>query len=176
MKRAAVLALLLAAPVAGCVESPSAEGFLAVVPRIVDVVEQDARANAPGGAATGPLLMDLRSFVANGSQLVGEDLTSEQVTAAVGRPFEAVVEADSALLCDSPDATDCWVRRHGVYVHLNVVRGTEGQITALARGTVTDRSSFPTHICDRVWRMVFVREGAGWTLAERELRPVPTSC
>jgi hypothetical protein len=171
MKRAVLLlpALLLAA----CSPPrPTPAEYLAVVPQIVRFMETDARQNAPGQPAQGPLMIDVRSFTANGARMVGSPVDSTRFRQAVGRPFEPVAAEDSVLLLEETGtAAGKWVKRYGVYLHLNQVRAAGDEMTAVVRSTTTDRRGFPTELCDRVWRLNFHRGANGaWALHEKNLR------
>lgn len=172
MKRAAAVLSLLLPLLAACdSRRPTQEEYLATVPRIIAFLEEDARKNAPGQPAEGPLFLDARSFTANGSRMVQAPIDTAAFRAAVRKPFETVVAEDSVLLLDETEtAGGTWVKQYGVYLHLNQVRSAGDRMTALGRSTITDRSAFPTRICDRIWQMIFRREGGAWALAETNLR------
>lgn len=171
--RAVLLPLLLVLAAACDGRRPTVDEFLAVAPQIVRFAEEDGRRNAPGSPAEGPLFLDPRSFAASGARMVEAPIDTARLRAAVGRPFETVISEDSVLLLDETNtASGVWVKQYGVYVHLNQVRAAGDRMTVLVRNTTTDRRSFPTTLCDRVWRLIFRRQGeqGTWALSEQELR------
>lgn len=173
LRRALLPLLLLALPLAGCgADRPDTEDFLEVVPEMVAAVEAEARENAPGRPAQGPLIVDAGSFSGAWALRARTQLDSARVIEALGRPEAEVARPDEVMLCDESElGGGCWIRSYGVFVHLNVVRRADDEISALVTGTVTDRRAFPTWICERVWGVTFRRDEAGaWSLAERELR------
>lgn len=180
MKRAARAALLLSlAALAACTERPAPEAYLDVLPRAVEFAEADARRTQPGQPAQGPLIVDLASFAYGARTVTATQVDTARLRAAVGRPFMNIpfTQADSAMLCDEGGGSGlgggtggCWVRQYGVYLHLNQARAAGDRMTLLVTSTSTNRSVFPTHICDRVWRLVFLRSDGEWELAERDLR------
>lgn len=172
LRRALPLVLLLL-PLAACgADRPGTEDYLQVVPEMVAVVEADARENAPGRPAQGPLILDAGSFAGGWALRARSQLDSARVIEAVGRPEAEIARPNDVILCDESElGGGCWVRSYGVFVHLNVVRRADDEISSLVTGTVTDRRAFPTWICERVWGLTFRRDEAGaWSLADRELR------
>ncbi|HEU0012156.1 MAG TPA: hypothetical protein VFQ45_00650 [Longimicrobium sp.] len=169
MKRAApaLAALLLAA----CSSTrPTREDYFEVMRQMVRFVEDDARRNAPGRVADGPLQVDLRSFRGGGFAVTRESFTDDDIAAALGRPIVRA-EMEDVMLCDTVSSVGgCWVRQFGVFVHLNVARTTTDQVTALVRTTTTDRRTHPSDWCDRVWWLRYRKQGGAWSLAERDLR------
>lgn len=173
MRAARALFLPLAVLAACTTERPSAEVYLDVLPRVVEFAENDARREQPGQPATGPLIVDLPSFAFGGRTVTGANVDTARLRAAIGKPFVDIpfAQADSALLCDQGGTVGgCWVRQYGVYLHLNQARAAGGRMTVLLTSTSTNRSEFPTRICDRVWRLVFLRRDGQWEMAERDLR------
>ncbi len=172
MMRVRPLLAVLLALTAGCtIERPTEADYLAVLPKVLAFSEADARANAPGRRAEGPLHVDLKSFVGGARLVTKTDVKPEAVRQALGRPAVISVHADSTLLCDQGDMVGgCWVREYGVYVHLNLMRWAPGELTAFVASTTTDRREFPTRICDRVWKVRYERVGTEWKEMERELR------
>jgi hypothetical protein len=167
--RACLLALFAAAAACGS-ERPSTEDYLAVVPQLVAFAESDARDNAPGVPATGALFLDLASLAAGGRSVLGQAPDSASLAAAVDRPFRHA-RIEDVLLCDEEGTGGggCWVREYGVFVTVNAVRRSEGRMTALVRSISTDRRVRPTFLCDRYWRLRFVRRNGEWRLEEQTL-------
>lgn len=178
MKRAARVLFLLLAVIAACSpERPAPEVYLDALPRVIEFAEADARRNQPGQPAQGPLIVDLPSFAYGARTVTGVEVDTARLRAAVGQPFLNIpfAQADSAMLCDEGGGIGgCWVRQYGVYLHLNQARAAGDRMTVLLTSTTTNRSLFPTHICDRVWRLIFLRRDGQWEMAERDLRQ--TTC
>lgn len=172
MKHRVAVLLVLAAALAGCKEHRATpREYLAVVPEIVRFMEQDAREHAYGRGARGPLLADLESFRGNAFRATGEVLDSAAVQAAIG-PEVRDLQPDSALLCqESEFAAGCWVREYGVYLHLNLITPSPGQLRAFASSEVTDPRYIPSVVCKRVWELTFTQPdtAAPYRLTDREL-------
>lgn len=168
-------ALLLPAALlllAGCApEKPSEEEYLEVAAQAVRVADEDARAHAAEGSATGPLLLNVRSFAGGSQRATGEQISPETVLAAferrLDRPFQPT-PPDSSFNCIEMElGSSCWVPRNGVFVHLNIAHGTPGQITLVVTSTVTAGNYIPPVLCDRILRMEFEERGEEWVLEEK---------
>jgi hypothetical protein len=102
--------------------------------------------------------------------VLGQAPDSASLAAAVDRPFRHA-RIEDVLLCDEEGTGGggCWVREYGVFVTVNAVRRSEGRMTALVRSISTDRRVRPTFLCDRYWRLRFVRRNGEWRLEEQTL-------
>lgn len=163
-----VVLLLLA----GCgTEKPSEEAYLDVAAQAVRAAEEDARAHAAEGSATGPLLLNVRSFAGGAQRATGEVIPPERMQAAFERRLEQPFEPtppDSSFNCLEMElGNSCWVPRNGVFVHLNIAHGTPGEIELVVTSTVTAGNYVPPVLCDRILRMEFVRRGEEWVLEEK---------
>lgn len=171
MKRIALFAAtLLPLMLAGCTgPRPTMPEYLGVARQILQFAEQDARQNQPGRVADGPLYVNLISFQNAAEHVTGDTLSQDSMSRALGEPTHAILE--QALLCDTESGFGgCWVRKYGVWVNLNIVRRSGGDLRAHVRSTSTDRRRRPTDFCDRVWMLDFRKEGGEWRMADRTLR------
>ena len=169
MKRIALAAVLLPMLTAGCSgERPTLSEFLDVSRQILAFAEQDARQNQPGRANDGPLYVNLNSFRHAANRVTGDTISQDSISRVLGEPIPAAQE--QVLLCDTVGFGGCWVRKYGIWVNLNLVRGSGDEVTAFVRSTSTDRRIRPTSWCDRIWVLDFRRqENGAWQLAERRL-------
>lgn len=165
--------LALALTLAGCgSERPTEAEYLGVVSQAVRTSVEDARAHAPPGSGTGPLLIDVRSFSGGGVRAIGEQVPAEKVEqslrGALGAPFQDA-PTDSSFTCMELEmGPSCWVPRNGMFVHLNVASRASGEMTLHVTSRVTASHYIPPVICDRILRMNFVKEGERWVMKEKE--------
>lgn len=168
-----LLSLVLAALLPACgSEPPSVEEYLGLVPQAVRVAEEDARAAAPRGSATGPLLVDVQSFAAGSHRATGEIIPPATVQEVLQRTLEQPFRPtprDSSFNCMELElGHSCWVPFNGVYVRLNVASRVQGRITLHVSTSVTASNYIPPVLCDRILRMKFVQEDGRWVLREKE--------
>lgn len=172
MKRFAIAAgllpMLLLAACSG--ERATMPEFIDVARQVLRFAEADARQNQPGRVADGPLYVNLLSFRTAANRVTGEQITEDSISRALGEPTQAILE--QALLCDTASGFGgCWVRKYGVWINLNLVRSSGGEMTAYVRSTTTNRTLRPTDFCDRVWILEFRRqENGSWQMSDRRLR------
>lgn len=165
MKRLLLTSLLVLA--AGCGSGkPSEADYLDVVRQTVRFAEDDARRAAPPGSATGPLLLDVKSFRGGSLRATGEVVDAEKVSGAVDRPFQATVPDSSFNCMDMELGPSCWVPRNGVFVHLNLASRGPDRITMHYTSTVTASNYVPPVLCDRAFRLEFVRGSSGWVMQD----------
>jgi hypothetical protein len=167
MSRRTVLALPFVAALAGCLpDPPSAEEYLSVIRSTVEYVEADARRSAPGDPGEtpdGPLYVDTRSFAGGAQRIIFKPMDEATLAKNVGRPFEPAIHPDSVLLCDQGGlSSGCWVKRYGVAMKLNLVEQIDDRMNAHVVSWATDRSVFPTRICERVVKVMFRKQGTAW--------------
>ena len=163
----ALLALAACQP-----ERHTPRDFYAILPQLVRFVETDARQEAEGRPAEGPLYIHTNSFAGGGWQLTRQRLNPDTVFAAIGRAdAQSAVPREALILEDSAGFGGRWVRGYGVLLHMNLMKWDAEEMTATVTSYTTDRRRFPTDICRRVWRVSFREAGEGrWELGERELR------
>lgn len=167
MKRIAAAAVLVL--LAACTrERATVPDFMAVAGEVLRFAEQDARQNQPGRVADGPLYVNLLSFRNAARSVTGRELEVDSISAALGDPVQA--EQLQVLLCDTVGFGGCWVRKYGIWVNWNLASGGAREIEASVRTTSTDRRVHPTHFCDRVWRLRYVKQDGAWALADSTLR------
>lgn len=168
MKRLLLTALLaVCAAAAGCgSEKPSEADYLDVVRQTVRYAEDDARRAAPRGSATGPLLLDVKSFRGGSVRATGKVVETDRIAGAVDRPFQATVPDSSFNCLEMELGTSCWVPRNGVFVHLNLASRASDRITMHYTSTVTASNFVPPVLCDRAFRLEFVRGERGWVIRE----------
>jgi hypothetical protein len=165
-RRSAFVLPLLAALAACGGDRPAPEAYLAVIRGTVEWVEADARRNAPGDPGEnpdGPLYLDTRSFAAGAQRVTFQAMDEPTLARGVGRPFEPAIHPDSVLLCDEGGlSSGCWVKRYGVAMKLNIVELVDDRMNAHVVSWATDRSIFPTRICERVVKVTFRKQGEAW--------------
>jgi hypothetical protein len=177
MKRtAAPLAALALLALAACQpRRPGLEDYYAILPELVRAVEADARQNAAGRPAEGPLFLDLESFAGGGWQLTKQRTSRDSVWAAIAHPGARPARPDSALVLeDSMSVGGRFVREYGVFERLHLVKWEPGEIAVTIASYTTDRRRWPTDVCERVLRVTFRRQGEGeparWTQSDTEVR------
>lgn len=170
--RAPRLAWALLAALAACDAPgrPPPEIWTQIVPQIVNFAERDARANAYGGAARGPLIVNVESFRGNGYRLTHHRFAPGEIERAIGRPV-LNLEDTAAVVCEQTEpAPGCWIKDYGVLLRLNIVHHAPERIRAFVTSTVTDQRYIPPVLCDRGWELVFRKSEAGrWGLADSTL-------
>jgi hypothetical protein len=160
-------ALLLSLAAAACgSDRPSEADYLDVVRQTVRFAEADAREAAPAGSATGPLLLDVKSFRGGSLRATGKVVEVERIASAVDRPFQATVPDSSFNCMDMELGASCWVPKNGVFVHLNLASRAPGRITMHYTSTVTASNYVPPVLCDRVFRLEFARRGGEWVMQD----------
>ena len=163
---ALVLALAL---LAGCSPEPATvPDFMEVAGQLLRFAERDARAHQPGRASDGPLYVNLFSFRNAARTLTRQDVEVDSIAAALGDPVQA--EQIQVMMCDTVGFGGCWVRKYGIWVNWNLAGGGAREIEASVRTMSTDRRVHPTNFCDRVWRLRFQKQEAGWALTDSILR------
>lgn len=146
------------------------EDYLAVLPQAVDWMADDARRNAHPEPPQGPLYVDAVSFAQGGNWLTRAEMDTTDVKGGLaGTDFRtARMEAGSGLLCDDGGVGGCWVEQYGTYLRMHVVQRNGSQVIPVVASYTTDRRSFPTGFCKRVWRLVFEREGTDWAMVRQD--------
>lgn len=156
---------------AACTGSrPTHDEYVTVVRQVVAFIQEDTRTHNLGRPSDGPRWVDVKGFAKRAAQASGDTIPVARMMQLLGRP--RIADPNQVLLIDSEEQGGLggtWVREYGTYVSPNVVRATEGQITMIVVGYVTDRRAFPTTICDRVWRLRYRKQGEAWGLAEQQL-------
>ena len=170
--RFAPLAVCALALLAACQpERHTAQDYYAILPQLVRFVEDDARKEAEGRPAEGPLFVHAHSFAGGGWQLTRQNLDRDSVMAAIDRPGARNTTPPEALVLeDSSGFGGRWVREYGVLLHMNLVKWDARSVSATVTSYTTDRRAFPTDICRRVWRVEFREEGGRWRQSGQELR------
>ncbi|MBV9775335.1 MAG: hypothetical protein JO040_15375 [Gemmatimonadetes bacterium] len=167
-----LLLALLALPAAGCgSDEPTESDYLSVVRQTVRFAEADARKAAVPGSATGPLLVDVKSFRGGSLRATGSLIDLDRVSKSIDRPFRATVP-DSSFNCVTLElGPSCWVPKNGVFVHLNLASRAPQQITMNVTTTTTASNFIPPVLCDRAYRLEFVKgtKGGEWVLQEKQL-------
>lgn len=165
-----LLLALLVVPAAGCgSDDPTERDYLAVVRQTVRFAEEDARKAAAPGAATGPLLVDVKSFRGGSLRATGSVIDLDRVAGAIDRPFRATVP-DSSFNCVNMElGPSCWVPKNGVFVHLNLASRGPQRISMNVTSTTTASNFIPPVLCDRSHRLEFVKNGKAWVLQEKQL-------
>jgi hypothetical protein len=166
---AAVLALALSA--AACAPPrPSEQDYLSVIPRVMSLAAADGRAQVLGEKAEGPLFVDVKSFAVGGRLVTLHPVDRQRVRQALPGTYQTATP-DSAMFCDRSDlGSGCWVKQYGVFVHLRLMAANSAdRMQAHVSSTITDRRSYPTNYCERIWKMDFVRAGSGWNETGHEL-------
>lgn len=168
--RRLVFVLLLPLLLSACGEERATPAeYLQIVPQIVGFMDQDARENAYGEGARGPLIVNVPSFQSGAYRATGAQLSEQQIERAIGRELVNLPDT-AAILCEDNDvAPGCWVREYGVLLRMRVVRTSPGRIRAFVNSTVSDQRFIPSVICDRTWELVFRKEGERWVPADRTL-------
>lgn len=102
--------------------------FLRLMPMIVDMSEAHARA-AAHRSGTGPLIVNVESFVDAWHAETGEALSRSQIVAAMDRPFLdlSVVQSQEC----GPDGDTCRIVNNGVYVRLDSITRTPSGFDAV---------------------------------------------
>lgn len=163
------LPLLALVWVAGCRSEPPTEAdYLDMVRQAVRFAAQDARAAAPRGSGTGPLLIDVNSFRGGSHRATGAVIEPGTLEAALEQPFQAVAHDSSYTCMELPVGSSCWVPQNGVYLHLNLASRAPGRVTMNVTSTVTASNYIPPVLCDRVLRLQFARQEQGWVLDQSE--------
>jgi len=167
MKRLQLTSVLLLAAAAGCgSQQPSEADYLDIVRQTVRFAEDEARRTAPSGSATGPLLLDVRSFRGGSLRATGNVVEVERIAEAIDRPFTATVPDSSFNCLDMELGASCWVPHNGVFVHLNLASRGADRITMHYTSTVTASDYVPPVLCDRVFRLEFERGEQGWVMQD----------
>ncbi len=153
-------------------ERPTVEEYLAVATEAIRLSEEDARAAASQGSATGPLLLDLASFAVGSLRTSGERISSEAVAAAMERLPDNTFRPtprDSSFTCmDMELGPSCWVPFNGVAVRLNVASRAPGRMIFHVASSVTASNFIPPLICERILRLDFEEREGRWVLAASE--------
>lgn len=149
-------------------EAPTEAEYLDMVRQAVRFAERDARAAAPRGSGTGPLLIDVHSFRGGSQRATGEALETGLVEAALEQPFRAIAHDSSYTCMQLPVGNSCWVPQNGVYLHLNLASRAPGRVTMNVTSTVTASNYIPPLLCDRVLRLQFAKQETRWVLDETE--------
>lgn len=165
MKRLLLTSVLLLAAACGS-EAPSEADYLDVVRQTVHFAERDARRSAPQGAATGPLLLDVKSFRGGSLRATGGIVETDRISAAIDRPFVATVPDSSFNCLDMELGTSCWVPKNGVFVHLNLASRSPDRLTMHVTSTVTASNYVPPVLCDRLFQLEFQRGERGWVMQD----------
>lgn len=162
-----ILALALLLFAACETRRPTPREYLQIVPQIVRFMERDARENAYGRGARGPLIVNVESFQGNGLRATRQQIPAARIEQAIGQPFQNLPDS-AAILCQESDvAPGCWIREYGILLRLNLIRQSPDRIRAFATSTVTDQRYIPAVLCDRRWELVFGKQDGAWTLADR---------
>lgn len=165
--------LFLALALGGCSsERPTEAEYLDVVSQAVRTSVEDARAHAPPGSGTGPLMVNVRSFAGGAIRAIGEPVPPEKVEqslrAGLDLPFQAA-PTDSSFACMEMEfGPTCWVPKNGMFVHLNVAGRAPGRMTLHVMSRVTASHYIPPVICDRILRMEFAKREEKWVLQKQE--------
>jgi hypothetical protein len=165
MKRLLLPSILVLAAACGS-EAPSEADYLDVVRQTVRFSEQDARRSAPQGAATGPLLVDVKSFRGGSLRATGAIVETDRIAAAIDRPFVATVPDSSFNCLDMELGMSCWVPKNGVFVHLNLASRAPDRLTMHVTSTVTASNYVPPVLCDRLFQLEFQRGERGWVMQD----------
>ncbi|HEX2094228.1 MAG TPA: hypothetical protein VHG28_17625 [Longimicrobiaceae bacterium] len=161
------LTIFLGLPASGCgSQTPTEDDYLDVVRQTVRFAEADARRSAVQGAATGPLLVDVNSFRGGSLRATGKVIEKEKVAGAIDRQFRETVPDSSFNCMDTELGPSCWVPKNGVFVHLNLASRAPQRITMHYTSTVTASNFIPPVLCDRTFRLEFVKRGTGWVLQD----------
>jgi hypothetical protein len=166
---AAALALALSA--AGCAPPrPSENDYLSVISRVMNLAAADGRAHVAGEKAEGPLLVDVKSFTVGGRLVTLHLVDRARVRQALPGTY-LTATPDSALFCDRSEmGSGCWVKQYGVFVHLKLMSAkSRDRMQAHVSVTTTDRRTYPTNYCERIWKVDFARAGRGWNETGHEL-------
>ncbi|MDB4951235.1 MAG: hypothetical protein JWM27_3884 [Gemmatimonadetes bacterium] len=167
--RLAPLALVLLAACAP--PRPSEQDYLSVIPSVYRLAVADGQQHSMGEKADGPLLADVKSFAVNGRLVTLHPVDTAVVRRALGGPPFEVATPEQALLCDrSSMGSGCWVRQYGIFVHLKLMQAiSTDRMQAHISITTTDRRTYPTSQCERIWKQDFTRGSTGWTETGRSL-------
>lgn len=138
--------------------------FLSLVPMIVDTAEAHARA-AAHGHGTGPLIIDVGSFVDGGEDGTGEVFSRSQIAAAIDRPFlDLGVEESQECV---PDSDACRIVDNGVYIRADSVGRTAAGFDIVV--SVEWTSPRGKGIDVNQVRYSFRRSTDGWHLIDRKV-------
>lgn len=171
MTRRLLLLAALLLPAAAC-DAPryAREDYFEILPQAVAYMAEDARANGLPQPPQGPLWVDLVSFAQGGNWLTRSGIDTADVRAGLaGIDFRAArMEQGSGLLCEDVGVGGCWVQEYGTYLRMHVVQRNGREVIPIVASYTTDRRSFPTQFCKRVWRLYFAPEGDGWAMVRRD--------
>ena len=156
----------------GCATAQSApaccsERVPAFLPIIIRAAEADARSGALTPEPGDRLYIDVHSFTNAVFQLTGQEIVSDDVRAAVGRPSEDLQER-AATRCS---ATSCWVLEDGIYVELDSLFIGGDTISAFTTSFTTHRRTRKSSALHRQeMKYLLIREpGDNWQIGEKEL-------
>ena len=148
---------------------PSRAEYLQIVPQIAEFMERDARDNAYGQSARGPLIVNVESFRGNGLRATRQEFSTAEIERAIGRPLRNLPDTAAILCEESQVSPGCWIREYGVLLRLNLIRQAPDRIRAFATSTVTDQRFIPAVICDRRWELLFEKRAGQWVLTGKNL-------
>jgi len=141
---------------------PASE-YLMILAQAVRVSEQDARASAQPGMASGPLMIQSRSVIRpTGVNPVGP-VDNRDVARVLPRGVQLVDEG--LVNCDPPGNSTCAVRDNGVWMRLDSLKLRDGVMEAfITSATTFHRTTSAT--CHRGLLVRFKKSGAQWTAAD----------
>lgn len=137
-----------------------AERFVGLVPAIVEAV-------APPDQTIGPLLIDVRSFVAGGEMVIVGPITPAAIARAIGRDFRDVPLQDAIL---QQSQSEYRIIDNGVHIHLDTLRqhGMSYEAVVTRRNTYVHGPQVSS-IGLRQVRLTFAYEDGVWMLKEKQV-------
>jgi hypothetical protein len=152
------------------VAQPADSDFLGLVPVIVQTATADARLILPNGTATGPLLLDIDSFVREGRRLTGVPVDRRRVAAAVHQAFSDLGNEQAILCASATETQGCSVAHDGLYISVEELRQSSSGVEAFIVYKWTDRRQQlfgqRSSIGRRRIVVSYSRESGGWARTE----------
>ncbi len=156
----------------GVLQVSDSNSFLTLAPAIVNSAVAAVRPATITGKDSQPaLLVNVKSFLIQGSMTTGTDLDSNELAGALRRPFESTSPGRAFECRKMRDLFDCHVRHNGLYIELNClsrnVTGYEAVVTAKYTGP---RRLYGGRMIDfEVFRIRFVSRDGQWIETNREV-------
>jgi hypothetical protein len=135
--------------------------------QIVAVAEEYARADAKPEVASGPLMLEVNSFLVAAKVATRQPLDKASVATAIGRAFEDVQDP---VRCERSETGErrCWIKDHGVHVRLDSLQRTQDGFVARVTYQYTFKRSYTGSVstCTRTVQLSFRRDAGDWVLYE----------
>lgn len=149
-------------------QEPSASDLLQILPRLVHVVDADARFHGHR-RASGPTFVDLNSLVSVVSATFSSVPKEAHLVARLGSRVRTASESE-AVRCTGPAQARCEVVDDGVLIHFDSIGVLTSLMTVVATSISTDRrrDAAPA-TCTRRLVLRINKTASGWILGERRV-------